>query len=101
MSGQKGGPVECRAGHGIVVFPPDLVLGARLTHNELVFRRASCVATGIDDQRASRSDPTFAATDGLLVEFSFAQIGVQRSKIAELNDVSVGPGATLDYFEAR
>ena len=52
----------------VVALPPDPVLGARLTHDELVLRRAARVLAGVDDERPAFGDPAVATLDRVLVE---------------------------------
>ena len=56
--------------------PPDALIAAGLLHDELVFRRASGVGSGVDDQRATVTHHASVGSDRVLVELSGRQVPV-------------------------
>ena len=61
------------------VAPPDPLLRARLTDDELVRRRAAGVAAGVDDERAALGEPAVADQEGVRVEHGGGRIPVDAT----------------------
>ena len=87
--GEKVGEerVEVLDGHRIVVVPPDLGLGVRVAHDELVLGAASGMRARVGDEGPMRGDTRFIALQRVLVELRRAEIPVDPGKIAEAETV--------------
>src|SRR5207253_2256812 len=67
--------------------PPDVSFGGRLADDEFVVRGAACVLPSVDNQRPEVGDQTFAAGDGLLVEFGSREVPID---VIDMLDSVVG-----------
>ena len=93
--------LEMLGRHRVVAFPPDRVLGGRVTDDRFVFRAASGVGGGLGDERAALGDDRLVAADRFGVELRRVMVPVQSGEIAEaerLRAISGVEDASLPHF---